>query len=177
MSTSHRSHPPLQLHYAIRASALGPALLAATEQGMAAVLLGDDANALMDDLQRRYPQAQLRAAGAVLHRWGDTVLEIVAQPKLQHMVPLDVPAGTALQRQVWQALRSIPAGQTCSYTDLARMVGRPRSVRAVATACGANPLAVLVPCHRVLRSDGGLGGYRWGLQRKRQLLIQEGVLQ
>lgn len=173
---THSAGSPLLLHYTVRACTLGQVLVAATSQGIAAVLLGDDKTALIDDLQRRYPQAQLETGGAMLHRWSDTVLEILAHPRLQHMVPLDVLQGTEFQHKVWKALARIPAGQTRTYRELAQSLGLPHAVRAVASACGANPLAVLVPCHRVVRSDGGLGGYRWGLQRKQQLLQMEGVI-
>ena len=163
MSTSHPpASLPLQLHYTVRACALGQVLVAATPNGIAAVLLGDDKSALIDDLQQRYPLAELGTGGPVLHRWSDTV-------------PLDVQGGTEFQRKVWKALRSIPPGQTRSYGQVARHLEQPQAVRAVASACAANPLAVLVPCHRVLRSDGGLGGYRWGLQRKQLLLEMEGL--
>lgn len=174
MSTSHPpASLPLQLHYTVRACALGQVLVAATPNGIAAVLLGDDKSALIDDLQQRYPLAELGTGGPVLHRWSDTVLEILAHPSLQHIVPLDVQGGTEFQRKVWKALRSIPPGQTRSYGQVAKHLEQPQAVRAVASACAANPLAVLVPCHRVLRSDGGLGGYRWGLQRKQLLLKME----
>lgn len=170
------SSAPLVLHYTLRQSALGQVLVAATPKGIAAVLLGDSKSALISDLQQRYPKAQLDTGGPLLHRWSDTVLEILEHPTLQHVVPLDVVGGTAFQRKVWKALRSIPPGQTRTYTELAKAAGQPQAVRAVASACAANPLAVLVPCHRVLRSDGGWGGYRWGLERKQQLLQQEGAI-
>lgn len=177
MATPHTdSAHPLVLHYTIRRSALGQVLVAATSQGIAAVLLGDDKSALIDDVQQRYPQAQLATGGPLLHRWSDTVLEILSHPTLQHVVPLDAVGGTDFQRKVWKTLRAIPAGQTRTYTDLAKAIGKPQAVRAVASACAANPLAVLVPCHRVLRADGGLGGYRWGIERKQQLLQLEGAI-
>lgn len=177
MSTrTSSSAAALVLHYTVRACALGQVLVAATPQGIAAVLLGDDKTQLIADLQQRYPQAQLDTGGPVLHRWSDTVLDILTHPRLQHVVPLDVVGGTDFQHKVWKALRAIPAGQTRTYTELAQAMGQPRAVRAVASACAANPLAVLVPCHRVLRSGGGWGGYRWGIERKQHLLQQEGAL-
>jgi len=172
----HASPPPLLLHYTVRACALGQVLVAATPKGIAAVLLGDDKTDLIEDLQRRYPQAVLETGGAVLHRWSDTVLEIIAHPWLNHLVPLDVQQGTSFQHKVWKALCAIPAGQTRTYREVAQSLGLPQAMRAVASACGANPVAVLVPCHRVLRSDGGLGGYRWGLERKQRLLELEAAL-
>ena len=166
----------LVLHYTVRSSALGQVLVAATTKGVAAVLLGDVKDGLRADLQARYPQAQLVKGGEVLDRWSDTVLEILAHPSLDHLVPLDVVHSTEFQRKVWKGLRNIPSGKTCSYTDLAKAIGCPQSVRAVASACGANPVAVLVPCHRVLRSDGRMGGYRWGLERKLKLLELEDAI-
>lgn len=170
------SSVPLVLHYTLRRCGLGEVLLAATPKGIAAVLLGDSKALLIADLQQRYPQAQLSTGGPLLDRWSATVLEILAHPTLQHVVPLDAVSGTDFQRKVWKALRGIPAGQTRSYSEIAKVLGQPLAVRAVASACAANPLAVLVPCHRVLRSDGGWGGYRWGIERKQQLLQQEGAL-
>lgn len=177
MSTrTSTSIAPLVLHYTQHRCALGQVLLAATSKGVAAVLLGDNPGELREDLQQRYPQAQLSSGGPLLQRWSATVLEILAHPTLQHVVPLDAVSGTDFQRKVWKALRGIPAGQTRTYTEVAHSVGQPQAVRAVASACAANPVAVLVPCHRVLRSDGGWGGYRWGLERKQQLLRQEGAV-
>lgn len=150
-------------------------LVAATGQGIAAVLLGDDKASLVQELAQRYPQAQLETGGTPLHHWSDEVLALLAHPAQAHRLPLDVVGGTDFQRRVWAALQRIPGGQTCTYTQLAQALGQPRAVRAVASACAANSVAVLVPCHRVLRSDGGLGGYRWGLARKQQLLAQEAV--
>lgn len=172
-SSSLSPHAPaLRLHYTVRSSALGQVLMAATEAGIAAVLLGDDRTRLLDDLQHRYPQARLTSGGPLLHRWSTTVLDIVSHPGVQHLVPLDL-QGSAFQQRVWKALRTIAPGQTCTYSELAVAIGQPTAVRAVASACAANPVAVLVPCHRVLRSDGGWGGYRWGVQRKQQLLAWE----
>lgn len=170
------STEPLTLHYTLHRTQLGQVLLAATPKGIAVVLLGDKPSALLADLQQRYPSTQLATGGPVLQRWSDTVVQIVEHPKLQHVVPLDAVGGTEFQRKVWKALRGIPAGQTRTYTQVAHAVGHPQAVRAVASACAANPLAVLVPCHRVLRSDGGWGGYRWGVERKQQLLMQEGAI-
>jgi len=166
---------PLVLHYTVRSCPQGQVLVAATGQGIAAVLLGDDKASLVQELAQRYPQAQLETGGTPLHHWSDEVLALLAHPAQAHRLPLDVVGGTDFQRRVWAALQRIPGGQTCTYTQLAQALGQPRAVRAVASACAANPVAVLVPCHRVLRSDGGLGGYRWGLARKQQLLAQEAV--
>lgn len=160
------------LHYTVVPCALGQVLLATTPQGVAAVLLGDAAAALVADLQQRYPRAVLQPVEAAAQPWVQAVCGHLAQPHQPHGLPLDV-QGTAFQQRVWQALQAIPAGQTCSYAALAAAIGQPAAVRAVASACAANPLAVVVPCHRVLRTDGGLGGYRWGLARKQQLLAWE----
>lgn len=175
-TTLHASSSARILYYTVRRSPLGQMLVAATEQGVAAVLLGDSKTELIEDLQRRYPQAWLQTGDTRLHRWSDTVLDMLERPTHSHALPLDVWQATDFQRKVWGALRAIPAGQTRSYSELASAIGQPQAVRAVASACAANPLAVVVPCHRVLRRDGGWGGYRWGLERKQQLLRQEGAI-
>ena len=157
---------------------LGQVLIACAAQGVAAVLLGDDSTRLQSDLAQRFAHCVQRA-GALTQaqqKWVDSALAHMQQPQSTAWSgPVQLVSGTDFQQRVWQALCAIPAGQTLSYGALATAIGQPEAVRAVASACGANPLAVLVPCHRVLRSDGGLGGYRWGLERKRQLLLREGV--
>lgn len=153
---------------------LGLALVGMTARGVCAVLLGDEAEALRADLRRRFPRATLRDAQPPAPALVTQVLDLIAAPLRAAALPLDL-RGTAFQLAVWQALRAIPPGQTTSYAELAARVGAPRAVRAVAQACGANPVAVAVPCHRVLRSDGDLSGYRWGVARKRALLEREGV--
>ncbi len=160
---------------------LGQVLVAATPRGIAAVLLGDDVAALEQDLARRFSDCSVNCApSATQQRWMECVVQVLQQPQLAETIlaemPLHLLTGTALQRKVWAALQTIAVGQTRSYTELAQAMGQPQAVRAIASACGANPCAVIVPCHRVLRSDGGWGGYRWGLQRKRWLLQQEGVM-
>ena len=158
------------LRFAIGASSLGLVLVARTEAGVCAVLLGDSAEQLTRDLQRRFPRARL------LHGDGEPlvarVVRLVEDPRPAHDLPLDL-RGTAFQRRVWRALARIPAGRTASYADVARRIGAPAAARAVAQACGANALAVVIPCHRVVRADGALSGYRWGAQRKRALLERE----
>jgi len=150
--------------------------VAATAQGVCAVTLGDDPEQLVHDLQDRFAQAEMIGADAQFEQWVARVISIVEAPgsavALQLELPLDV-RGTAFQQRVWQALREIPAGQRLSYAELARRIGQPRAVRAVASACGANAIAVLIPCHRVVRTDGGLSGYRWGVARKQALLEYE----
>jgi AraC family transcriptional regulator of adaptative response/methylated-DNA-[protein]-cysteine methyltransferase len=162
----------LQIRFAIGECSLGAILVAASERGVCAILLGDDPNQLAHDLERRFPRAQLLGADAGFEGLVATVVGLVEQPRVGVALPLDV-QGTAFQRRVWQALRAIPAGQTTSYAALARAIGAPTATRAVAQACGANPLAVAIPCHRVVRSDGDPSGYRWGVERKRALLARE----
>lgn len=162
----------LTLKVAIGACSLGSILIAATERGLAAILLGDEGEALVRDLQRRFPRGELVFGDEGSARLLGQVVALVEEPRLGAMLPLDV-RGTAFQESVWEALLAIPPGATASYTDVARSIGRPRSVRAVAQACAANALAVAIPCHRVVRSNGGLSGYRWGLGRKQALLLRE----
>jgi AraC family transcriptional regulator of adaptative response/methylated-DNA-[protein]-cysteine methyltransferase len=137
-------------------------------------LLDDDADALVRDLQDRSPKAQLIGGGADFERLVAKVVGFVEAPARGLDLPLDI-RGTAFQRNVWNALREIPAGETVSYSAVAERIGSPKSVRAVAGACAANTIAVAVPCHRVVRSDGGLSGYRWGAERKQMLLEREAV--
>ncbi len=160
------------LTYTIGNTNLGLALVAMDLNGIVAVLLGDDAESLCRDLAARFPDAKLTRDDEANRATLAAVIRAVEQPDRAAAIPL-APRGTEFQRQVWDALREIPPGTTISYTELARRVGSPRAFRAVAHACGANPIAVLVPCHRVVRSDGALAGYRWGLDRKRRLLSLE----
>ncbi len=161
------------IRFAIGQCSLGAILVAATERGLCAILLGDDADALARELQDRFPRATLRGDDADFARTVALVVGFVEAPGVGLDLPLDI-RGTAFQQRVWQALRAIPPGTTASYADIAARIGQPRAVRAVAQACGANALAVAIPCHRVVRSDGALSGYRWGVQRKRALLEREG---
>ena len=160
------------IHFGIGQCSLGAILVAASARGVCAILLGDDPEALARDLQDRFPRAELVGGEAGFERWMAQVIGFVDAPQLGLDLPLDV-RGTAFQQRVWEALRRVPAGETISYTELARRIGAPRAVRAVAGACAANALAVAIPCHRVVRSDGGLSGYRWGVERKRALLDKE----
>ncbi|MEY2929588.1 MAG: methylated-DNA-[protein]-cysteine S-methyltransferase [Pseudomonadota bacterium] len=161
-----------QIEFSVGSCSLGALLVAATERGLCAILLGEDAAELERDLRRRFARAELRAGGTEFQRRVAQVIQFVEQPQLGLSLPLDL-RGTAFQERVWQALQAIPAGATQSYRQVAQALGTPQAVRAVASACGANPLAVAVPCHRVVRSDGGLSGYRWGIERKRALLERE----
>lgn len=160
--------------YTIQPSPIGLMLLAGTEAGVCAVQFGDSERALVDELRREYPAAEIHRGGGTLERWAGAVvrhLESRASHDLPN-VPLDVRA-TAFQWRVWEELRRIPFGVTRSYTELAHATGQPRAVRAVARACATNPVALVIPCHRVVRQGGALGGYRWGLERKRRLIERE----
>ena len=171
-TTYHPGAAPFAIRFAVSDSSLGPVLVAASERGVCAILMGDDPEVLARDLEDRFPEAMLIGGDAAFDRLVARVVELVEAPGAGLDLPLDL-RGTAFQRRVWQALREIPAGGTASYTEIADRIGAPNAVRAVASACAANPLAVAVPCHRVVRSDGGLCGYRWGVERKRTLLQRE----
>jgi AraC family transcriptional regulator of adaptative response/methylated-DNA-[protein]-cysteine methyltransferase len=160
------------IRFAVGECSLGAILVAATEKGVCAISLGDDPGALLRDLQDRFPKAQLIGGDKNFEQLVAKVVGFVEAPALGLDLPLDV-RGTAFQQRVWQALREIPAGSTASYTEIARRIKRPKAVRAVGAACGANAIAVAIPCHRVVRNDGTLAGYRWGLDRKRSLLARE----
>ena len=160
------------IRFAVGECSLGSILVASTGKGICAITLGNDPDALAKDLQDRFPKAVLIGGDAQFERLVARVVGFVEAPGLGLDLPLDV-RGTAFQQRVWQALREIPAGRTASYAQVANRIGVPGAVRAVAQACGANPLAVAIPCHRVIRNDGGLSGYRWGVERKRALLDRE----
>lgn len=161
-----------EIRFAIGQCSLGAILVAASQRGLCAILLGDDPAALARDLQDRFPKATLLGGDAGFEAWVAQVVGLVEAPGIGLKLPLDI-RGTAFQQRVWQALCDIPAGQTVSYSEIARRIGQPKAVRAVAGACAANALAVAIPCHRVVRTDGGLSGYRWGVERKRALLERE----
>lgn len=160
------------IHFTTTSCSLGTVLVAASEQGVCAILLGSDPAALRDDLARRFPHAVRVASDASFDALVAQVVELIERPRRAPALPLDI-RGTAFQELVWLALTKIPAGTTATYTEIARALGRPNAVRAVAGACAANPLAVAIPCHRVVRRDGDLAGYRWGIERKRALLARE----
>ncbi len=160
------------IRYTIVSTWLGLALVAVTERGICMTAFGDDRGALEADLRRRFPAAAVEPADATLRRWAEQVVDFVTHPSDQLDLPLDI-RGTAFQAQVWRALQKIPPGRTSTYSEIAAALGRPKAVRAVAQACASNKLAVLVPCHRVIRGNGDLAGYRWGLERKRALLARE----
>jgi len=160
------------IRFAIGECSLGAILVAQSERGVCAILLGDDPDALARDLQDRFPKATLIGGDRDYERLVAQVVGFVERPALGLDLPLDV-RGTAFQQRVWRALRDIPVGSTASYSEIARRIGSPRATRAVAQACASNMLAVAIPCHRVVRNDGGLSGYRWGVPRKRALLERE----
>jgi AraC family transcriptional regulator of adaptative response/methylated-DNA-[protein]-cysteine methyltransferase len=163
-----------EIRFAIGECSLGSILVAASERGVCSILIGDDPDALARDLQDRFPRAHLIGGDTEFEQMVAKVVGFVEAPALGLDLPLDV-RGTAFQQRVWQALREIPAGKTVSYSQVAHRIGAPKAVRAVGAAIGANPLAVAIPCHRVIRNDGSLCGYRWGVERKRALIEREAV--
>jgi AraC family transcriptional regulator of adaptative response/methylated-DNA-[protein]-cysteine methyltransferase len=160
------------IRFAVGECSLGAILVAATGKGVCAILLGDVPEALVRELEDRFPRATLIGGDEDFEQWVAKVVGFVEAPALGLDLPLDV-RGTAFQQRVWRALREIPAGSTASYTEVARRIGAPKAVRAVAQACASNAIAVAIPCHRVVRNDGALTGYRWGVERKRALLERE----
>ena len=162
----------MNIGYAITNSALGPMLVAATSRGVSAVYLGDSETKLVQDLKSEYPNAQISRADHSFERWVKEIVHRVEGKPPRVELPMDLQA-TAFQRRVWQELQQIPRGTTKTYTQVARALGNPKAVRAVARACATNPVSIIVPCHRVIRQDGSLAGYRWGLGRKERLLENE----
>lgn len=160
------------IHFALAQCSLGAVLVAASDVGVCAISLGDDADALARELQDRFPKAEFMGGDAHFEHLVAQVVGLVDMPMQPHSLPLDV-RGTAFQQRVWQALRDIPPGRTVSYSELADRMGSPASVRAVARACASNTLAVAIPCHRVVRLNGDVSGYRWGVARKQALLLRE----
>jgi AraC family transcriptional regulator, regulatory protein of adaptative response / methylated-DNA-[protein]-cysteine methyltransferase len=171
-ATYQKGGKGMKLGYTITKSPLGKVLVAATERGVSAVYLGDKDSELVAELRAEYPQAQIAAAHDAYRRWVREIVQRTEGKQPQVDLPLDLQA-TAFQRRVWQQLQRIPRGATRTYTQVARAVGNPKAVRAVARACAMNPVSVVVPCHRVIRGDGNLAGYRCGLSRKQRLLAQE----
>lgn len=161
-----------EIFFAVGQCTLGAVLVAQSRRGVCAIALGDDPEALVRELQDQFPNARLVGGDAAYERCVAQVVGFIEAPALGLELPLDV-RGTAFQARVWRALRDIPAGSTLSYSELAERIGAPRAVRAVAQACAANRIAVAIPCHRVVRQGGELGGYRWGVARKRELLRRE----
>jgi AraC family transcriptional regulator, regulatory protein of adaptative response / methylated-DNA-[protein]-cysteine methyltransferase len=163
------------IRFAVGECSLGSVLVAASEKGICAIFLGDDPDVLARDLQDRFPKAQVVGGEGTFDRWVAEAVGLVENPALGLELPLDI-RGTAFQVRVWEALRLIPPGSTASYAEIARRLGRPKAARAVAQACAANPIAVAIPCHRVVRTDESLSGYRWGVERKAELLRREGTV-
>jgi AraC family transcriptional regulator, regulatory protein of adaptative response / methylated-DNA-[protein]-cysteine methyltransferase len=162
----------IHIRYALTGCFLGHMLVAATDRGLCAIMFSSEPDDLPKRLQERFPKAELHRAGADFMDWVSQVTAFIETPRQGLTLPFDI-QGTAFQQRVWSALRTIPAGETRSYADVARQIGQPSAVRAVAGTCAANKLAVAIPCHRVVRSDGHLGGYRWGIERKETLLALE----
>lgn len=161
-----------RIRFAVGASTLGLVLAARSEKGLCALLLGDEAEDLIRDLRRRFPKAEVVEADSALAETLAAAVALVEAPRFGATLPLDL-RGTAFQARVWGALQAIPPGETVSYGEIARRIDAPKAVRAVAQACGANPVAIATPCHRVVGADGALSGYRWGLARKKALLERE----
>jgi len=160
------------IHFAVGQCSLGAILVAQSHRGVCAISIDDDPDFLVRDLQQRFPKAELVGGDAAFEALVAGVVGFIETPAIGLELPLDI-RGTAFQERVWQALREIPPGSTASYSDIAQRIGAPGAVRAIGRACGANPLAVAIPCHRVVRRDGDLSGYRWGVDRKRELLRRE----
>lgn len=171
-ATYQRGGSGMSIHYTISGSPLGRILVAATERGVSAVYLGESDARLTDALKKEYPRANIRQDKAGLGEWVSKILDHLLGREPHLDLPTDIQA-TAFQRRVWEELRRIPYGTTKTYSEVARAIGRPSAVRAVARACATNPVSVVVPCHRVVREDGKLAGYRWGLERKQRLLENE----
>jgi AraC family transcriptional regulator of adaptative response/methylated-DNA-[protein]-cysteine methyltransferase len=161
-----------EIKFAVGQTSLGAILVASSTKGVAAILLGDDADALVRDLQDRFPSAHLIGADRDYEELVAQVVGFVEEPAKGLNLPLDI-RGTAFQQRVWHALKEIPVGTTVCYADIARRIGAPKAVRAVASAIAANNVAVAIPCHRVVRNDGSLSGYAWGVERKRELIKRE----
>lgn len=164
----------LRIRYAISDCSLGSLLVAASSRGVCAIFLGDDPQQLVRDLEARFPQATLASGDDAFEQSVSAVVAFVEAPERGLTLPLDQ-RGTAFQLRVWQALQALAPGERVTYGELAQRLGVPKAVRAVASACAANTLAVAIPCHRVVRRGGGLSGYRWGVERKRALLEREGL--
>jgi AraC family transcriptional regulator of adaptative response/methylated-DNA-[protein]-cysteine methyltransferase len=167
-----RSRSEQEISFAVGQCSLGSILVAKSRQGICAILIGDEPDPLIADLQERFPGAKLNRDQSGFEDLVRKVRELIEKPQRGLDLPLDI-HGTPFQQRVWKELQQIPVGSTASYTEIATKLGEPQAVRAVARACAANALAVVIPCHRVVRSDGGLSGYRWGVDRKRALLDRE----
>jgi AraC family transcriptional regulator, regulatory protein of adaptative response / methylated-DNA-[protein]-cysteine methyltransferase len=166
------SSPAEIIHYSIGLCSLGSVLVAHSEKGICAILIDNDDQSLIADLQKRFPKAELIENNIESEHWLRLIINFIDRPQKDLDLPLDI-RGTVFQRKVWRMIQNIPLGTTSSYIEIATALGDPKTVRAVAGACAANPIALLVPCHRVVRSDGALSGYRWGIEKKRILIARE----
>lgn len=168
----------VEISYVVLETLLGLILIAATDRGLCSLRLGDEESVLLGELMKEYPAAELQRVeapfGAALRAWHEAICGYLAGKRIEPGLPLDV-RGTAFQARVWQYLQTIPMGETRSYSEVAAGIGQATATRAVATACASNPVALAIPCHRVIRSNGELGGYRWGMERKQKLLEQEAI--
>jgi AraC family transcriptional regulator of adaptative response/methylated-DNA-[protein]-cysteine methyltransferase len=171
-ATYRKGGKNMKIGYTVAKSPLGKVLVGATERGVSAVYLGDTESELIAELREEYPRAEIAPAADSFRRWVREIVQRIEGKQSRLELPLDLQA-TAFQRRVWQELQRIPRGRTRTYSQVARSLGQPKAVRAVARACATNPVSIVVPCHRVIREDGTLAGYRWGLSRKEQLLAQE----
>jgi AraC family transcriptional regulator, regulatory protein of adaptative response / methylated-DNA-[protein]-cysteine methyltransferase len=171
-ATLRRGGAGERIQFGIVQSTLGRVLAAYTERGVCSVAIGDDEGALERDFRAEFSEADIQRAGTTIHEWIAAIVRRIDGDRSPAEIPIDA-RGTAFQWRVWNALQQIPRGTTLSYGDVARKIGSPSAVRAVARACATNPVAIVIPCHRVVREDGDLGGYRWGLERKRELLARE----
>ncbi|MDR3687326.1 MAG: methylated-DNA--[protein]-cysteine S-methyltransferase [Coriobacteriia bacterium] len=173
-AAARKGAPGETIGYTLADTSLGRLVVATTARGVCLIAFGDSDDELLADIAHRFPRAYVEPAGEDVRAWVETVVELIDEPGSPRAaeLPLDV-RGTVFQRQVWSALRQIRSGETVTYSQLAAAIGRPTATRAVAAACGANPTAVVVPCHRVIGADGSLTGYRWGVERKRALLEME----
>jgi len=161
-----------EIYFALAECSLGSILVAQSQRGICAIALGDDPEFLLQELQQQFPKARLKGGDADYEKLVAQVIGFIEQPTTHFDLPLDI-RGTVFQQRVWQVLQTIAPGETTSYSELAQRIGSPKAVRAVASACAANVLAVVIPCHRVVRINGELSGYRWGIERKRSLLKRE----
>ena len=171
-ATYRKGGKGMRIGYTIGKSPLGKVLVAATERGVSAVYLGDAEDTMVAELHEEYPRAEIVPATDSFRRWVREIVQRIEGKEPRFELPLDLQA-TAFQRRVWQELQRIPRGRTRTYSEVARSLGQPKAVRAVARACATNPVSIVVPCHRVIREDGALAGYRWGVSRKERLLAQE----
>ena len=171
-ATKKKKTPAISTEFDFGSSSLGKLLVATQGPSVVKISLGDDKTELLSDAQSRFPAIRQSKINPTILEALEQIERLLDQPTTAWTLPLDL-QGTEFQKQVWAGIAKIPAGATVTYQQLASSIGRKSSVRAVASACGANPVAIVVPCHRVLRSDGGLGGYRWGVERKKELLLRE----